>query len=86
VLPLTSKRLQVVVREPYVAHGRRPSLLREVVAERGRVVVWSKMDRVRVYLDGPYRMLRVRLGDEVVFEASKQPLSVVGLSKDRSRK
>lgn len=85
VLPLTSKKLQVVVREPYVAHGNAPKLMRELVSERGRVTAWSKMDRVRVFLDGPYRMLRARLGDEVSFEGSREPLTVIGLRKDRSR-
>lgn len=85
ILPLTSRKLQVVVREPYVADGRRPTLLKMVVSERSRVVSLSKMDRVRVFLDGPYRMLRARLGDEVTFEVSDQPLTVVGLNKDRTR-
>lgn len=85
VLPLGSKRLQIVVREPYVARGRVPQLLCEVVSERSRITAVSKMDRVRVFLDGPYRMLRARLGDEVSFEASEQPLTVIGLRRDRSR-
>jgi NAD+ kinase len=83
ILPLTSTRLQMVVREPYLGRGRKPSLLREVLAPGGKVTVTSKMELGGVYLDGPYRQLTVRLGDEVTFETSEQPLSVVGLSRRR---
>lgn len=85
ILALTSKKLQLVVREPYVGRDRVPKIVREVVGERGRVVAVSKMDRVSIFLDGPYRMLRARLGDEVSFEVSHQPLTVVGLSPTRGR-
>jgi NAD+ kinase len=85
ILPLTSKKLQMVVREPYLGHGRKLSLVRCVVGERAKIIAWSKMERVRIFLDGPYRMIRGRLGDEVSFEASEQPLTVIGLVKDRSR-
>ncbi len=84
ILPLASRRLQMVVREPYAGRGRKPALLRVVVPETGKVDVTSKMERARVFLDGPYRRLTVRLGDEVRFETSDQPLTVVGLSRRRS--
>ncbi len=83
ILPLTSRRLQMVVREPYVGRGRMPALVRYVVPETGKLIVISKMELARVFLDGPYRRLTVRLGDEVCFETSRQPLTVVGLGKRR---
>lgn len=83
ILPLTSRRLQMVVREPYLGRGRKPALIRHVVPERGKISVISKMELGRVFLDGPYRRLTVRLGDEVTFETSEQPLTVVGLNKRR---
>lgn len=83
VLPLTSKKLQVVVREPYVRKGSALHLTRAVVAPGQKIVAVSKMERARVFLDGPYRMLTVRLGDEVEFRGSDQPLTVVGLTKQR---
>ncbi len=81
ILPLSSNKLQLVVREPYMGHGRRPKIVRELVSERSKVVAISKMDRVSLFLDGPYRLLRARLGDEVTFERSTQPLYVVGLKR-----
>lgn len=83
VMPFSSQRLQLVVREPYIGDGRRYHLLRELVADGGRVVVSSKMHQARVFLDGPYRVLAVRLGDEVTFEKSEQPLTVLGLANKR---
>ena len=83
ILPLTPRCLQLVIREPYLGHGRQMNLLREVVSERGSVVAVSKMSSARVCLDGPYRVLSVRLGDEVRFSTSPQPLTVLGLSKKR---
>lgn len=83
ILPLTSNKLQLVVREPYLGHGRAAKILRETVSGNGRIVAISKMERVSIFLDGPYRLLQARLGDEVSFERSKQPLFVVGLRPPR---
>lgn len=83
VLPLTSRQLQLVVREPYAAGGKQYRLAREIVGGRGGFTVVSKMQSARVFLDGPYRRLSVRLGDEVRFEISSQPLTVLGLSAQR---
>jgi hypothetical protein len=74
----------MVVREPYLGRGRKPALIHQIVPEGGSLSVISKMELGRVFLDGPYRRLTVRLGDEVCFETSDQPLTVVGLNKRRA--
>ncbi len=81
VLPLTSSKLQCVVREPYSAHGAKLRLLKEVVDSRGKFRVLSKMESARIYLDGPYRELVVHLGDEICFERSAEPLTVLALTQ-----
>lgn len=83
MLPLGSAKLQLVVREPYVGDGRSYRILREVVDQSTIVRAHSKMHQARVFLDGPYRALTVRLGDEVRFEPSSQPLRVLGLKRKR---
>jgi len=83
ILPLASKRLQFVVREPYLGGGRSYELLSQVVPQGKKVTIVSKMQSAAVFLDGPYRALSVRLGDRVRFETSKQPLLVLGLAKGR---
>jgi NAD+ kinase len=83
VLPLSSRNLQFVVREPYVAHGKPYRLTHKTFGPKSEVRVVSKMDQARIYLDGPYRALDVRLGDEVQFHASDEPLTVLGLKRSR---
>jgi len=83
VLPLSSRKLQFVVREPYLGGDRSYALLSRVVPEQSRVTIVSKMQSARVFLDGPYRALSVRLGDRLRFETSRQPLLVLGLTKRR---
>lgn len=79
VLPLTSRKLQLVVREPYTANGKRLRLARFTVARGKKVSVQSKMQSAGIYLDGPYLKIGVRLGDVTSFEISDQPLTVLGL-------
>jgi NAD+ kinase len=84
VLPLSSRKLQLVVREPYPAlNGRAYRLLRVAVAPGAQLVVKSKMQEGCLFLDGPYRQVQVRLGDEVTFYTSDEPLTVLGLSAAR---
>jgi NAD+ kinase len=85
VLPLSSKHLQLVVREPYAPFGQRYQLLKRVITPEESIVVRSKMDDAMLWLDGPYREIPVRLGDEVEFAVSDKPLRVLGLSTRRSK-
>lgn len=79
VLPLSSRALQLVVREPYVMFGRRYRLLKSLIPEGQRVTVESKMDDACLFLDGPYREVQVQIGDEVEFKVSDEPLTLLGL-------
>ncbi len=85
VLPLTSRRIQLVVREPYAAFGKQYRLLRLVIEPRRRLVAKSKMSQAFMFLDGPYKTVRVRLGDEVTFSISDEPLTVLGLDARRTK-
>jgi NAD+ kinase len=81
VLPFTSRELQLVVREPYFPFGKPYRLLKARVRPRQELVVNSKMQSGCMFLDGPYQQVRVQLGDEVRFSASKQPLELLGLAR-----
>jgi NAD+ kinase len=86
VLPLASTSLQLVVREPYRPWGRQPyRMLRLLAARHEELVVTSKMSEASLFLDGPYEVVRVRLGDELRFRVSDEPLTVLGLSAKRER-
>jgi len=83
VLPLTSRTLQLVVREPYTPSGRPCRLAKLLIEDGDEVEVESKMDDAALFFDGPYRYVPVRLGDKVSFFASDEPLVVLGLDRRR---
>ncbi len=83
VLPLASRTLQLVVREPYVMFGRRYQLLKVLVEDGQSIVAESKMDEASLFLDGPYRQVPLQLGDQVTFRTSKEPLTLLGLRSRR---
>ena len=83
VLPLTSKRLQFVVREPYVPRGERLRLLHGVVDDGGRIELLCKMQSAMLYIDGIHIIEKVRLGDALVMTRSPQSLIVLGLRTGR---
>ena len=83
ILPLRSKLIQLVAREPYTPAGQRYRLTKFLVEEGHSVSVDSKMDDAAVFFDGPDRQVPVRLGDRVTFTMSDEPLSVLGLAKRR---
>jgi NAD+ kinase len=83
VLPLASRQLQLVVREPYAPAGKRYAVVKRLIGPREVVEVESKMDDASVFFDGAYRQVPVRLGDHVKFMTSDEPLVVLGLSRRR---
>jgi len=86
VLPLTSERLQLVVREPFRREPR-PLRMTRIEVEPGReIVVQSKMRDARLFLDGPFQRATVRLGDKVSFSLSDEPIDVLGLTASRGRR
>jgi len=83
VLPLSSQRLQLVVREPYAPRGQRCHMLRFFVAPSEKVRAKSKMQKASMFLDGPYKCISVALGDVATFSLSDEPLRVLGLCSRR---
>ena len=79
ILPITSRQLQLVVREPYTPRGFKNALARAIIKPNQRVLVTSKMDDSSLFIDGPQRTISVRLGDEIEFALSDTPLQVLGL-------
>jgi NAD+ kinase len=86
VLPFASRRLQLVVREPYIEPGEAYELDRLIIEPDAHVTLLSKMEDARLYLDGPYRSVPVTLGDRVVCSVSEEPLTVFGLGKRRVKR
>lgn len=85
VLPLESRRLQYVVREPYNPAGRSYERVRGIVEAGKTLTLRSKMREAKIFLDG-HRIIRaVGLGDVVTMRASKEPLTVLGIAGKRRR-
>jgi NAD+ kinase len=83
VLPLTSAKLQLVVREPYTPLGERYAMSRLLVGPGDELLVRSKTDDGRLFFDGPDRTVPVTRGDVMTFTQSPRPLSVLGLPSSR---
>jgi len=83
VQPLASKKLQLVVREPYVPAGKPYRITRRLIAPGEKVIARSNMDEAALWLDGPHRQVPVRLGDVLEFTASDEPLRVLGIKSRR---
>jgi NAD+ kinase len=88
LLPFASRKLQLVVREPYLECRRDthpvPLVLDRLVIEPTEsLTLLSKMEDARLYLDGPFRQMPVGLGDRVVCSVSNEPLHVFGLGRRR---
>lgn len=81
ILPPRSRKLQFVVREPYLRHGVPYALTRGLVPPGERLEIRSHMDEARLYVDGPHIDLRVRLGQTVALTLSDEPLLLLGFHR-----
>jgi NAD+ kinase len=81
VLPAGSKRLQYVVREPYVPPAGSYSLTRGLIDPGEQLVVTSKIRDGRIFIDGPHHVREVRMGARVTLRRSDEPLSLLGFPR-----
>jgi NAD+ kinase len=82
VLPLSSTKLQYVVREPYTPYGERHKLTVGLIDEGGSLVLRSKMKTGKLFLDGEHTVYDVTLGDVIKMRRSDEPLTVLGLKRN----
>jgi NAD+ kinase len=83
VLPLASRAIQYVVREPYRPHGEALGLTCGLVGDGDALTIKSKMREASVFLDGDHIAHRVTIGEIVTLRQSDEPLAVLGLARDR---
>lgn len=79
-MPLRSRMLQFVVREPYVPPGVDYAQLRGFVHPDETLRVHNKMRDARLYADGSRNGVSVELGQLVEFSLSDEPLILMGVS------
>jgi NAD+ kinase len=83
VLPLTSKQLQLVVREPYTPHSESYKLRHALIPPGQQLVVLSKMHDAQIFFDGPENKLDIGFGDLIEFTQAPQSLTVLGIASHR---
>jgi NAD+ kinase len=83
VLPLTSKQLQLVVREPYTPQGESYELRRALIPPGETLTVRSKMHDARIFFDGPDTAVDIGYGDVVEFTQAERSLTVLGIASRR---
>jgi NAD+ kinase len=75
-----SKRLQYVVREPFPRGGvdarQFPRMVKGMIPDGERLVIFSKTEVARLYVDGPHVVFSVNFGDRVTYRRSDKPLSL----------
>ncbi|WP_394829551.1 NAD(+)/NADH kinase [Pendulispora albinea] len=81
VLPLSSKRLQFVVREAYVRLGGSLRLPMGLVEDGGTVSIHCKIREGKAFLDGLHIVHDVGMGDRLVMRRSDETLTVLGLTR-----
>jgi NAD+ kinase len=86
VMPLRSRKLQYLVREPYFGDGCRYRLLKGLVAPQTVFEVTSKTRRGRLFIDGPHLRVSLGLGDVLSVSTAAPPLRVLGLNSMRRRR
>jgi NAD+ kinase len=77
-MDLSSKDLQLRVRELYHKPSSQSGRVELIAAPGQFIKVISKMDSAAMYLDGDYSVIPVGLGDEINFEISDEPLHLLG--------
>lgn len=77
-MPPGSRRLQFLVREPYVAPGAVGGQSRGFIPSGGCIEIESHIRTARLYMDGPREVRAVDIGSTVSLSESDQPLSLLG--------
>jgi hypothetical protein len=77
-MPLRSRRLQFLVREPYVPPGKTPPEgLHGFLGPGHALVLINRLRRGMIWADGPHRKLSLDYGQQVVLDNHPAPLHLV---------
>ncbi len=85
ILPIRSRQLQYVVREPYTQGGRLAYRhLRGLVRPGEHLRIESRMRSGRLFLDGPHDGRAVEMASTIDLSLSDEPLGLLGFRGDRA--
>jgi NAD+ kinase len=83
VLPLTSEKIQYVVREPYTPAGGHFRFAKGLVEPGHELVIRSKMREAKIFLDGHRIVHSMTIGDVLTMRRSDDSLTVLGIAGKR---
>jgi NAD+ kinase len=83
VLPLRSRSIQYVVREPYEPIGKVVRMRRGLIQPGEKLTLQSKMQDARLFIDGHESVHTIAIGDELTLSLSDDPLHLLGLRAKR---
>jgi NAD+ kinase len=86
LLPIESKDLQYVVREPYEVDGSVFDLKRGLVSPGQSLRLQSHIRAGRLFLDGPHSEHPVSMASWIEFQKSSDPLLLLGFSRKTAGK
>jgi NAD+ kinase len=86
ILPLRSRKLQYLVREPYNGDRCRYRLRKGIIGPETLLAVTSRTRRGRLFIDGPHLRFSLGLGDVLTVATAATPLRVLGLDGNRRRR
>jgi NAD+ kinase len=78
ILPVRSRMLQFVVREPYEPNGLKYRLRKGLVKPSSKLQLHSNMRAGRLYLDGPHDVHPVDMASTIEFRKSSESLTLLG--------
>lgn len=81
ILPPSSRRLQYVVREPYLPPEGEYRLRRGLVGTQEKLILYSQIREGFVFLDGPHVLHEVPIGSELAFSRSDEPLTLLAFPR-----
>ncbi len=84
-LPIGSKKIQYVVREPYHPRAGHYRLTCGLLSPGQTLELRCKMRAGRLFIDGAHRMHTVDIGSRVVMQSSDETLTLLGLRPDGRR-
>ena len=83
LLPIDSRELQFVVREPYEANGAEYRLKRGLLQSGQSLRLESRMRAGRLFLDGPHTVHVIEMAAKLVFRRSDEPLTLLGFQRPK---
>jgi NAD+ kinase len=86
IIPLRSRKLQYLIREPYFGDGCHYRLLKGLVPPDTPLTLTSRTRRGRLFMDGPHLRFPLGLGDVLTVTTAATPLCVVGLDGVRRQR